>query len=177
MTETEAFQTPKRRNTIVGIVFTIFLLAIALYLFFGAYMDLREYNDSQDWTTTDGVVRVVAVRTLVDDDDVFYVPDIQYDYEVDNVIYENDRLSFDNRPYEQEENALEAAQEDYEVGQTVTVYYNPDDPEQAVLERTTNWSAVILLSAAGVGFVLFSILIGFSVYRSNQPVNNEETGG
>lgn len=145
-------------NTVIGIGLAVFLAAIALFMLFSAYMEWREFNDSRNWETTTAEITFVGVKEVVDDEDVFFAPDVRYLYRVGDKVYEGKRVSFDNRLYGVEQNAQDAA-EMYTKGQQVEVYYKRSQPDRAVLVRTTNWAAITIYSIAGVVLLLCGIII------------------
>lgn len=159
-------ETQPARQTfpLVGIFFVMVVIAAALFFFSAAYLDWREYGDSGDWLETTGTVTEIGTKEIKDDDEILFAPRIAYTYTVNGKAYEGDRISFDSRPYVEEENAAEDANE-YTIGQEVTVLYNPDDPQQSVLERTTNWSGVIGFSVIGVIFLIFGAVLASGMLK------------
>lgn len=89
------------------------------------------------------------------------VPDVEYAFSVDGVDYRGKRIGIGeilpNSP------EVEAAVELYRVGRTGPVYYNPDNPEEAVLERDPPVSPRTMYAiAAGVMLVGFAVVASFS---------------
>jgi hypothetical protein len=87
-------------------------------------------------------------------------PDIEYVFSVDGVEHRGRRIGIgDIKPDSPE---VEAALERYQVGRTGPVYYNPKDPDDAVLERDAPASpATMYAVAAGVVFVGLAVVIAF----------------
>ncbi len=96
--------------------------------------------------------RVVSSEVTHDSEQVsgqlswFYTPRIVYEYHVDGERYENSRIAFvevrDNRPGPAQEKARR-----FPVGARVEVFYDPSNPQEAVLDRGGMKTAVILLCA------------------------------
>ena len=89
------------------------------------------------------------------------MPDIRYVFSVDGVEYRGKRISIGEIPPDSP--GVEAALELYQVGRTGPVYYNPDNPEEAVLERDPPVSPRTMYAiAAGVMLVGFVVVGTFS---------------
>jgi hypothetical protein len=90
------------------------------------------------------------------------VPDIRYAYSVDGVDYRGKRISIGEIMPDTPE--VEAALERYQVGRTGPVFYNPDNPKQAVLDRDPPASPRTMYAiAAGVMLVGLAIVVTFTV--------------
>ncbi|CAN5235491.1 hypothetical protein BH10PSE6_BH10PSE6_54280 [soil metagenome] len=89
------------------------------------------------------------------------VPDVRYVFSVDGVEYRGKRISIGEIPPDSP--GVEAALELYQVGRTAPVYYNPDNPKEAVLERDppVNPRTMYAISA-GVMLVGFVVVGAFS---------------
>jgi hypothetical protein len=161
-------------NVFMGLFLTLFIGGVAFYLFFSAYIEWREYNDSSDWDKTQGTITYVGVQKIDDGNNrVFFAPDIRYAYVVNGKDYEGERISFDDRGYAEEENAQEAA-EDYTLGQEVTVLYKSSQPDRAVLERTTNWSAITIYMVAGGALFILVIIIARGTFLASRASSELE---
>ncbi|MFI4999421.1 MAG: DUF3592 domain-containing protein [Reyranellales bacterium] len=88
-------------------------------------------------------------------------PDIEYVFSVDGVEHHGTRIGIGEIKPDSPE--VEAALERYQVGRTGPVYYNPDRPEEAVLERDAPASpATMYTFAAGVMFVGLAVVVAFT---------------
>ena len=114
--------------------FTLILGAVAV-LWFGANRSLNA-QASETWPTVSGTV--TSTSSFVRPGRLRVI--LSYSYTVDGQTYENDRVSFSPKPADQSdffgllENMslfLSAAQKNE--GSSITVYYQPDDPENSVL--------------------------------------------
>ena len=102
-----------------------------------ALAQAAEASESMSWSKTSaaiidsGLVPVVIKlgRLPVDAFEVRVV----YQYTADNRIFKGDRIGFCSQPERNEQQAREKA-EFYAQGKTVKVFYNPENPGQAVLE-------------------------------------------
>jgi hypothetical protein len=138
--------------------FTVFLLMGSTALYFGATSYL-EAEQVKDWPSTAGTVTQVGVSEVYvsghkgSPSHYEYYPKIYYEYQVDGRTYYGD----DRGKVESSFSSYADAQgylSRYRVGTAVPVYYNPSDPGEAVLEKTTSTEMIL---APLVGLLFASI--------------------
>jgi len=115
----------------------IFAAAILGLIAFAVVVKLREAQGAKNWQTASGTithseVRAVRKRELDNRVKVRSAPAIAYEYSVDGKRYQSERISLAEIIPESDIEPLLAR---YPLGAQVTVYYNPADPRQSVLER------------------------------------------
>jgi hypothetical protein len=80
---------------------------------------------------------------------------IVYEYEVGGTAYTGERVGVETQPVETDSAEGQRRLRNYPVGAEVTVYYDPDDPAAAVLERDRPGSAFAAGAALiGVGLAV-----------------------
>lgn len=135
----------------------LMLVAGGLIVVCGELAATRELERIQSWPQTEGIIRRFAVsKTLVGD--VF--PSISYTYEVDGKEYTSEVIRPGGRVSFRSNRKARAMEEAYVPGARVSVFYNPDSPEECCIDRAetaggnsaTFWGMSIV--ALG-GFVLF----------------------
>ena len=133
------------------VVFAIFWTALVGA--FDAFVGYQWYKSEQtmQYQVTEGVITHSQVTTHRDSDGTTYGKEAQYTYTVDGHEYMGDRISFSewsssNRREHQ------SWVNDHSAGTVVEVYYDGDDPSEAVLER-------------GVSQMLRSIVIFLMVFN------------
>ncbi len=108
------------------------LISIVLGLGSGTYLlwTLIRQHASNRWSTTTGEI----LESNLEEDSDGWGPHVRYLYAVEGKRYANDRLYvyLSNRSTEQD---AKRHLSPYPVGKTVTIYYNPAKPEEAVLDR------------------------------------------
>lgn len=115
---------------------------------------LRKARRSRHWPVVRGRLEQAGLRQ------VFYngreadgsadmasalVVDFRYRYEVDGTVYQGSRVTFSDH-VSKPAGSLRKLQAKFQVGQTVSVYYNPDDPSDSVLlpgPRITHFTPMI----------------------------------
>ncbi len=107
-------------------------------------------------------------------DDDRYTADIKYEYRVDGTTHDGERVYFDLKSltsfFEPSYNLRSEAYDivdDYPCGATVDVYYDPDDPGQAVLERRIDTTALMIaLGGGALGLVIGLGAIAFGLIQT-----------
>jgi Protein of unknown function (DUF3592) len=127
---------------------------------------LREVQRAARWPSAQGRIvhaRLRAVRTKQSDGSatVSNVPDIEYAYSVGDVEYHGKRIGIGDISAGSPE--VEAALARYQAGSTGPVFYNPDNPNEAVLERDPPARPATLYAVAvGVLLAGFAVVIVFT---------------
>ena len=96
---------------------------------------------SEEWPTARGRIVSSQVTSLTVSDrqggkDTYHYPKVVYEFEVDGRIRQGSRVSYAVYKFRQREPA-EAIVSAYPAGKTVDVYFAPENPDDAVLERVT----------------------------------------
>ncbi len=161
----------------VGGLFCIGVFVLAFggggaYLVYRALQDRKKAAESVSWPSTGGQITEARVeRTEHTDSDgdssYSYVPTVRYSYQVGEQVLTGKRIGFGfGKGYGRPAKA-EAALARFAVGSAVTVYYNPADPADAVLERTATGltaglivGVALLLVAACLGCPMLVALVG-----------------
>jgi hypothetical protein len=118
--------------------------------FFGAYR-WQQFNAVAAWASTNGKVLRSQLQTSNDETHA----DIEYEYRVIGTRYTSTRIAAGMLLNPQD------AVSTYAVGATVTVFYNPDNPADAILERGSN---VLALALIGAGAIDIAVGIGLFLY-------------
>lgn len=151
-------------GSLIGILcggfFVLLFGGIGAFLLFKAYKTRQQADDSQGWSGVQGQVTDARVdRTTRTDSDgdiqYSYSPNVSYTYQVGGNTYYGDKLTFGFQQSFSSEAKAQAALQRFPVGGNVTVYYNPANPNEAVLERSAGGFGVSLV--IGIVFVLIAL--------------------
>ncbi len=123
-----------------GGVFVLALVALGVFLIVYSMRSRKKAEASQSWPSTVGRITAAEVKQSVsrDDDDrehYAYYPSVEYEYQVAGQTYTGKRIAFGGTVATSNPNQAAAQLDRYPVGGEVTVYYNPEKPSEAVLER------------------------------------------
>ncbi len=118
---------------------------------------------SSSWPTTEGRVLSSHVDSYVDSEgDTMYSAEVYYEYIVGGATYRGDLIRFgSNSGSTSARRSQQRIVDNYPVGASILVYYNPDDPTDAVLERKLSFG-IILMAFMGLTFGGVGIGVGGS---------------
>ncbi len=141
-------------------------LAIAGFLVFSARRSNAQAQASQTWPSVMGKVTAssVEVSTSSDSDggtSTSYYPAVTYDYEVLGHRYSSNRVVFGFRVGSGNRAQAQTVVDRYIPGNSIRVYYNPNNPGEAVLERTSQSSNIVKWIAILI-VVIVCITLGFT---------------
>ena len=121
---------------------------------------------TSEWTPVDGVVTDSGVDTQVSDDaeggtSTTYCLWVEYDYVFENRSYDGDMVSYskDGSCSSSDSNA----DRDYPPGENITVYVNPENPDEAVL--LSGWAGVDWFILVFIVFPLSGVFLLWAAIR------------
>jgi hypothetical protein len=120
---------------------------------------------ARSWPETTGkILSTQMVKSYSKKSGTTYHPDIEYEYQVNGVTYTHHRYAFGSAGLFTNYTTAEREKSKYRKGQSVSVYYNPLFPKDAVLEVRSASSWIFLL-IGGVFFVvgMASTLLGLKL--------------
>lgn len=150
---------PRKGMLLIGI--GLALVVCPLWIVAGLERE-DEAEASAQWPSVEGVIVESRLESRRRQDSTlsYDVPIIVYEYTVDGVQYEGDRITFLSVSSTQE--APEMA-EQYPVGTRVNVYYDPSDPNEAILlpgrQRESGFGKL------GIVIGLFGLALIFGAFR------------
>jgi hypothetical protein len=120
----------------------------------------RKLLASQSWPQTTGTVTKADIAVERDTESTSYSVAVLYDYEVNGVRHTGKRIAFDRRTYARKKRA-EAELGRYPPNSSVTVYFDPERPANAVLLRESPYSMLyIVLGICLLGLVVWIVAAG-----------------
>ena len=132
-------------------VLLICITPIAAYNVVARYLEAR---DSINWPTAEAVItRSIVEESRATSKKISYKPHVTYTYRVADREFSGNDISMHDVGYGDGNIAQEIVAK-YSVNSRHSVYYNPDDPAQAVLEPGITWRAYLFLLTPVVLFLL-----------------------
>ena len=156
-------QTSDLIGPLIGGCFTGVFLVIGIVLIVISVKDKKKAEASGAWPSTTGTVveSTIKEHSSYDTDDhtqrTTFSPYVKYTYTVMGTAYESHKMSFGaarSGSYKFAQELITA----YPAGSSVPVYYDPNNPADAVLMRKSGSSKVMLI--LGIVFVVISLCIG-----------------
>lgn len=134
-----------------GGIFVLALLVLGIYLVVFSLRSKKKAEESQNWPGTSGTVTLAEVKRSVNRDEdgnesYAYYPSVEYTYPVGGQTLSGKRLAFGGMVAQKNPASVQKNLERYPVGGQVTVYYNPEKPSEAVLERQAGglkWGLIV----------------------------------
>lgn len=110
---------------------------------------------ARTWPACEGVISDVGIEESSDPESTTYQCYVEFDYFVHGRHYVGTRLGPGNWQFNSKATAL-ASIEAYRRGYPATVYYNPDNPAQALLKREMPWGFFPIYLGMGIFLVVFA---------------------
>lgn len=155
-------------NTLAFIIvagLAVLFLGIGILLIFLYRRNQKKASESLTWPETTGTIinAKIRVEDSVFDNDEFqngsqqmYSADISYTYQADGILYTSERISFAGKSSYSKRQKAEEIIARYPVNSTVSVFFNPQKHEEAVLDRSAKGSGVLM--GAGIAFLSIGLI-------------------
>ena len=158
------------------------VIFFALFFFFGLgflwlffLKSLVGIYDAQSWNAVDCKVISSRVRSHSGDDGTTYSVDILYQYQIGNKTYKSNRYQFFGGSSSGYQGKREIVDQ-YPSGQEFKCYVDPNDPTEAVIERS--FTALMLIGLLPLFFVVVGLLgINYSLRKRKKDISSISTGG
>jgi hypothetical protein len=157
-----------RTELVVGIIGGGLFAAVGIaVLVFLIIPTLRDARTARDWLATDAFVEATELKRSTGDNSESYQVTASYRYSFDGTEYHGDRVGLmdggDNIGDWQQRWHL-ALQQALESGEAITVYVDPANPAESVVDRDIRWDQLGLLlifplafGGAGLGVIAFFV--------------------
>ena len=158
---------------IVESSFALFLGGLGIFLVIFALRLKRDDEECGTWPKSQGVVIGNELKTELNQRGrINYIPVVQYIFQANHRMVQGNRICVGHPLHFMRLQKAQHTLENYPLGCKVWVFYNPQDPEEAVLERRIYDRQQCLIF--GVVFILLMIiLLSVTVYmwRSDNQLN------
>lgn len=141
-----------------------FLMFVGVVVWIVAIYTAARELETARWPSVPGEVTSTDIKRHVHSHEgggtrYSYAPVVAYRYRVRGVQYESDRLSACE--VAGRESYARRRRAEYGPGAKVTVYYDPEDPASAVLERGLSWVTFLVFA---LGIMLLAAVVGIHLY-------------
>ena len=150
-------------GVVCGSVFCMIFAGIGAFLLYKSNQSRKQAGASQSWPSTIGQITEAHVNrsTSTDsegDTSYSYSPAVLYTYQVAGQTHSGKNITFGFTTGYGNSSKAEAVIARYPIGSQVTVYYDPANPGEAVLERKAGGSTASLV--LGIIFLVVGLCIG-----------------
>jgi len=155
----------QKQNTLFGQIggclqtalFSLIFILVGVGLSWWGWTILQNARSSASWPSVQGQITDALLDYSTDaDGGDSYSPQVTYTYAVNGRSYESQTIKFGENSYGSKRQA-QAILDRYPNGQRIAVFYDPTQPDRAVLEPGVSGGSYIVL-AIGVLFVGLSLL-------------------
>ncbi len=139
-------------------VFLLIFIGAGIYALNVYAREKKKATTAQTWPSVNGrvVEAYVAEDVQVDsegDQNRVFAPRVVYEYEVNGQTYQNNRLRLGIESFIGSRRKVEQELARFPVGSAVKVYYNPDNPAEAVLQPGVSSKAALVI---GITFLVIA---------------------
>ncbi len=135
------------------IVVGVLAIAVGVFLawIFG-YASFTAGAASESWPSVEGKITASKISESGPHDNRTLRAHVSYQYEVNENIHRSDRVDFNSAGMSSSQRGdIQEITRKYPVGRSVTVYYDPDDPNISVLEPGVKLGAAFMLGMICIG--------------------------
>jgi hypothetical protein len=152
----------KKLDLGIYVVMPLILIVIASFLVLCGYQLYMGFSSGSWPSTTGRIVNLNLSSPWWDEESIGYHLRAEYTYTVESETYRSYRVSFGHRTYFSKKHASDQ----FPLGKEVEVYYNPENPANAVLEPGMknlfmDWALIFLILA--VTLVAMLVLVGYMI--------------
>ena len=143
--------------------FGLIFLLVGIFVAWRAIIDWRKYRESESWLTGTAKITNTAITShRGNKGGTSYQVHISYTYQVLGQSFQGNQLSFgsEGTHYGTRQEAEKIIAQ-YPEDNQASIYYDPNDPSQAVLERKYDSTSAILgiiFSVIGAGIFIYAYL-------------------
>lgn len=164
---------PAKRFFFARIFPLIFVLIGGSVVFWGVNTFFKA-NQSEAWPFVDGIIVESEMEYhRSNEGSGTYHARILYDYTVGGVLYSGDQVAYGDYGSSDSSHARSIVNR-YPKGQSVLVYYDPNQPEESVLERGIQ-AQIFFLPAFGLVFLIAGLIMMIYLPKSLPPVTDRES--
>ena len=155
----------KRQSPLGTLVFAAIFFAVGFFAWQYLTKPIAEEAEaSKEWPSVEGVItHSDLIKSRDSDGNDMYSANVQYEYSVENKKYSDSGIRVSDAKTSVKSNVKKTLRK-YAVGTTVTVYYDPEFPNTAVLEPGTGFLFGMLLKLPLL-FCIVSVLMVFGQFK------------
>ncbi len=165
------------QNGIAIFISVPFVVIALVFLYFGL-RNKRRSAASRKWPVTGGQVLATSIDARQSTDthghsSISYYPVVVYEYSVNGQVYRSDRLSVEGA-IGTDVGRAQTKVNSYPQGSSVSVHYNPNNPQQSGIEYRSTTGTILIAIAVFILLMLFCTMGFMSVMLAS--VNTMTSG-
>jgi hypothetical protein len=150
-------------GAVCGGLVVLLVAALGGYLVFASIRGRRKAQASQNWPTATGRVLEARLQHSTTSDaegdmTTSYYPQVEYEYVVQGQTFHGNKIAFGPQKTSSSQSKAQTTLASYPPGVAIPVYYNPVQPQEAVLEKSAPAGMMGLI--IGIILVVISACLG-----------------
>ena len=171
---TQSEKIPRKSNaTFFGIIFT---LAGGLLFYFFGLPSLKYAYESKSWPMTSGTITKSEVDSWMKDGKTQYGAVIKYTYQLEGKEHISYTIGVNSSSSNSNMSAVKKLVQEYPVGKTVDVFYDPELPDSAALIPGVR-AGDVALAGGMLLFAVIGLLVLFRIIKPTRSYNNTPSRG
>jgi len=148
----------------IAVLVAVPFVLVVLFMLYRVVRARDQVKESRDWPGTTGRVIFVHIEARQSHHtdggySTAYYPVVVYEYQVNGMRFQNNRIGFGGEVGMGLYSMVQKKMVKYPVGGLIPVYYNPINPQDAVLERTAPANKWLIIAVVLIVVVLACTLI------------------
>ena len=149
----------------IGGCFVLIFGIIGVVMLVKYFQDKKKADASTSWSSVSGRITESYLReeNRTDSDgypQTYYYPEVRYEYDLLGATYTGDKIAFGSKTGNGSQKKTQEALAQYPVGKSVSVYYDPNNPEDAVFERRVGGKVFLIVGIIFCLVALCTLCIG-----------------
>ena len=146
------------------LLFGLLFAGVGSFIFYETgWLTLNDWQHMQSWQS--GEAQLLSVKGHENDTEA------AYSYQVDQILYENDRVyvaSFKDNIGSYHSDLQQFLKEKLRRGESVTIWFNPQRPSESVIDRKMRWGMMTLVIVFCSVFIVVGLLVVFAAFKSGE---------
>lgn len=165
-------QTNRSRNSNPKMFGLVFALIGALVFYFFGWPPLKYGFESKSWPITNGTITSSEVDSWMKDGNSQYDARINYSYNVNRKTYNSTKVYYSGSYSGSNITKAKELVNEFPVGTTVDVYYDPDVPESAALKPGVSGNNLLMAALPLIFLIIgLAVLTGALKAQRTTPTN------
>jgi hypothetical protein len=150
-----------------GVCFLFFVIGI--FIMIAGVRNRRKAEESTSWPFVQGTITNSWVETQEHEDDdgsktITHFPRWEYEFVVSGMTYTSQNISFGGTGGSNRELDAREGLKQYQINSQVQVFYNPSNPDDAVLVPGTQGTMALVIFGGILALIMFLIIIGLAIW-------------
>ena len=153
---------------ITNYIISLGMILVGGWMLYRAFLPRIKSNQAAKWPTVEAeiletIVEEDRIRSATGKANLAFIPVVRYQYIVNGVRHEGDRVTFARAGYD----FLDASniRDQFAAGQKVPVHYNPSDPSESVLKPRATIGMIsrvpgFFLAVLGLLLLIYLVIFG-----------------